>query len=302
LTAVDFLQPEVPLTELKRFSRPSILRAAWLVTIAIIIASLQYQPSSALPLAQPMAAGMRASMPDSLLLGWRARRAHAVLPLHTTLAVADVHSLLTTPKLEAMPAAPEAASSAGLSIQTDVRTRRAFAQLNPIVRFEAGLAPGTHKTLRRGVAGIVVITERVTLWNDVVVDRQMLSHVVIRLPQAGVVLAAPPRTVAEALVISGVRKPVAVYTMVATAYTADSAQAYPTGRTATGLPARYGVVAVDPRVIKLGSRLFIPGYGTAVAADTGGAIQGNRIDLCMDSYRSAIDFGRQPVTVYVLAE
>ena len=290
------------MTEQTKFSRPSILRTAWLGAIAIFIASLQYQPSSALPLAPSVVADARASMSDSLLLGWRTNRARAVLPLRTTLAVGNVHSLLTTPKLEAMPAAPEAASSAGLSIHTDVRTRRAFTQFKPIVRYEAGLARGTRKTLRRGVAGIVVITERVTLWNDVVVDRQMLSHVVVRLPKAAQIVAAPPRTVAEALMLTGVRKPVAVYTMVATAYTADSAQAYPTGRTATGLPARYGVVAVDPRVIKLGSRLFIPGYGTAVAADTGGAIRGNRIDLCMDSYRSAIDFGRQPVTVYVLAE
>jgi 3D (Asp-Asp-Asp) domain-containing protein len=61
-------------------------------------------------------------------------------------------------------------------------------------------------------------------------------------------------------------------------------------------------VAVDPRVIRLGSRLFIEGYGAAIAADTGGAIRGNRIDLCMDSLRSAINFGRQPVKVYVLQE
>jgi len=52
----------------------------------------------------------------------------------------------------------------------------------------------------------------------------------------------------------------------------------------------------------LGSRVFIPGYGTAIAADTGGDIHGNRIDLCMDSYRSALNWGRQPVKVYVLAE
>ena len=72
------------------------------------------------------------------------------------------------------------------------------------------------------------------------------------------------------------------------------------GITATGIPAVRGVVAVDPDVIPLGTRLYIPGYGEAVAADTGGAIVGNRIDLLMDSYGEAMNFGRQDVQVYVL--
>ena len=72
------------------------------------------------------------------------------------------------------------------------------------------------------------------------------------------------------------------------------------GITATGVPAVRGIAAVDPDVIPLGTRLFIPGYGEAIAADTGGAIVGNKIDLVMDSYGEAMEFGRQDVTVYVL--
>lgn len=72
------------------------------------------------------------------------------------------------------------------------------------------------------------------------------------------------------------------------------------GITATGMAAQHGVVAVDPGVIPLGTRLFIPGYGVAVAADTGGAIQGDKIDLCMESYGEAMSFGRRTVKVYVL--
>ena len=70
--------------------------------------------------------------------------------------------------------------------------------------------------------------------------------------------------------------------------------------TATGIRARHGVVAVDPRVIPLGSRVYVPGYGVALAADTGGAIKGKRIDLCMESRREAMKFGRRSVKVYVL--
>ncbi|MBE8949005.1 MAG: 3D domain-containing protein [Quinella sp. 3Q1] len=72
------------------------------------------------------------------------------------------------------------------------------------------------------------------------------------------------------------------------------------GITAMGVPATYGIVAVDPDVIPLGSRVYIPGYGEALAADTGGAIYGYRIDLCMEDYYQAMDFGRRNVTVFVL--
>ncbi|HKX17888.1 MAG TPA: 3D domain-containing protein [bacterium] len=71
-------------------------------------------------------------------------------------------------------------------------------------------------------------------------------------------------------------------------------------RTAIGLLAQRGVVAVDPSVIPLGSHLFIEGYGYAIAGDTGGAIQGMRIDLCFNTYDDAINFGRRTVKVYIL--
>lgn len=72
------------------------------------------------------------------------------------------------------------------------------------------------------------------------------------------------------------------------------------GYTALGIPARHGVVAVDPDIIPLGTRLYIPGYGEAIAADTGGAINGYMIDLCMEDYTQAIAFGRRGVEVYIL--
>ncbi len=71
-------------------------------------------------------------------------------------------------------------------------------------------------------------------------------------------------------------------------------------RTAIGLLAQRGVVAVDPSIIRLGARLYVEGYGYAVAGDTGGAIQGLRIDLCYNTYDEAIQFGRRPVKVYIL--
>ncbi len=70
--------------------------------------------------------------------------------------------------------------------------------------------------------------------------------------------------------------------------------------TATGARARYGIIAVDPRTIPLGTRVYVPGYGYALAADTGGAIKGNRIDLCFETVQEAIRWGRRSVTIIVL--
>jgi 3D (Asp-Asp-Asp) domain-containing protein len=72
------------------------------------------------------------------------------------------------------------------------------------------------------------------------------------------------------------------------------------GITCTGMKAGYGVVAVDPRVIKLGTRLYVEGYGYAIAGDVGRAIKGHRIDLGYDTYYSAKRFGRKRVTVHIL--
>jgi 3D (Asp-Asp-Asp) domain-containing protein/peptidoglycan hydrolase CwlO-like protein len=71
------------------------------------------------------------------------------------------------------------------------------------------------------------------------------------------------------------------------------------GRTASGLPVGVGVIAVDPAVIPLGTRVYVPGYGSAVAADTGSAIQGAIIDLWMPSTAAARAWGRRTVTITV---
>lgn len=71
------------------------------------------------------------------------------------------------------------------------------------------------------------------------------------------------------------------------------------GRTASGLPVGAGIVAVDPTVIPLGTRMFVPGYGNAVAADVGSAVKGNIIDLWMPSRAKALAWGRRTVTITI---
>ncbi|WLV24317.1 LysM peptidoglycan-binding domain-containing protein [Aciduricibacillus chroicocephali] len=91
-------------------------------------------------------------------------------------------------------------------------------------------------------------------------------------------------------------------TVQSTAYTADCAGC--SGVTATGVNLKANrnakVIAVDPSVIPLGSKVYVPGYGTAIAADTGGAIKGNRIDVHVPSKSQAYNWGRKSVTVTVV--
>lgn len=80
----------------------------------------------------------------------------------------------------------------------------------------------------------------------------------------------------------------------ATAYT------YTGYRTATGTNPKVGTIAVDPRVIPLGSRVYVEGYGFARAEDTGGAIKGNIIDVFLETEHDCRSWGRKKVKIYVL--
>ena len=86
--------------------------------------------------------------------------------------------------------------------------------------------------------------------------------------------------------------------VIATAYIAGCYKC--SGITASGMHAGFGIIAVDPHLIPLGTKLMIPGYGRAIAGDTGGAIVGHRVDLGMNTLADALRFGRRSMTVYVL--
>ena len=98
--------------------------------------------------------------------------------------------------------------------------------------------------------------------------------------------ATPVWSVGAPSVIDGVR----TVTVTSTGYSLP-------GRTATGLPVGFGIVAVDPAAIPLGTRMSIPGYGEGVAADTGSGVQGMMIDLWFPTLAQALAWGRRTVTI-----
>jgi 3D (Asp-Asp-Asp) domain-containing protein len=188
---------------------------------------------------------------------------------------------------------------APMRVVTRITTRRVRVTPDPVIDFTQALAPG-KRIVARGSDGLRVVTERVTMWDDVAVQRAVVSSITIRDARPAHIMEGAPRTFSQLAANTPYHKLLHVYAMEATAYTALTAKANPTGYTANGMRAQYGIVAVDPGIIPLGSHVFIPGYGLAIAADTGGAIIGHRIDLCMDQYGQAVRWGRQPVTVYVV--
>lgn len=91
--------------------------------------------------------------------------------------------------------------------------------------------------------------------------------------------------------------------MESTAYSSDPADALGGGTvTATGqnLLTNPMAVAVDPNVIPLGTRLYVEGYGEAIASDTGGAIKGNIVDVHFPTYEQCVQWGRRQVKVTIL--
>ncbi len=157
------------------------------------------------------------------------------------------------------------------------------------------MAQGEEEVVQVGQPGLERVQRETLYSNGTVIKTNDVSKVTQR-EMVPTIIKEGTREVTTSRNIAG-RSSRAIV-MEASAYLAGDGDG--AGITATGVPAVRGIAAVDPDVIPLGTRLFIPGYGEAIAADTGGAIVGNKIDLVMDSYGEAMDFGRQDVTVYVL--
>lgn len=157
------------------------------------------------------------------------------------------------------------------------------------------LPKGMEEVLQDGTPGLDEVQEEVHYNHGEVVDTKELQRTTIT-PMKSKIIRAGTRDIEVSRSYNRVKE---VITMEATAYLPTDGGG--DGITATGIPARYGVVAVDPNVIPLGTRVYIPGYGEAIAADTGGDIVGNRIDVVLEDYGSAMQFGRRTVDVYILS-
>jgi 3D (Asp-Asp-Asp) domain-containing protein/LysM repeat protein len=124
-------------------------------------------------------------------------------------------------------------------------------------------------------------------------------------PANPVQVAEPAKTVQAAQPVKAVsseENDAKEITVKATAYTASCEGC--SGTTATGVDLKANpdakVIAVDPKVIPLGSKVYVEGYGVATAADTGGAIKGNRIDVFISTEHEALKWGNKHITVKII--
>lgn len=156
---------------------------------------------------------------------------------------------------------------------------------------DSTLEKGLTKTVKAGKNGLVRNTFLVTYYNGQEAKRETIKMETLLQPVNKVVAMGSITSVSRGGERFDFRE--ARY-MQATAYT------YTGYRTATGRNPAVGMAAVDPNEIPLGSRLYIEGYGYAWAADTGGAVRGNIIDVFLEDYSQCVKWGRKTVKVYIL--
>ncbi|HEX3456818.1 MAG TPA: 3D domain-containing protein [Candidatus Baltobacteraceae bacterium] len=185
------------------------------------------------------------------------------------------------------------------------RVERHTVAPHTIHRLDTRRDPGTSKTVSAGHPGLVEMRVLYAQRDGGPVHRKVVSQEVLRKAQPRIIVDGIGRGPLALFASHGIMRmtaiaanAIATMRMIATGYTANCAGCG--GMTAIGRRAGYGIVAVDPRLIPLGTRLYIPGYGIAIAGDTGGDIVGYRIDLGFDSTRDALMFGRRDITVYRL--
>lgn len=164
----------------------------------------------------------------------------------------------------------------------------------------ADMAYGETKVSQEGKNGLKTVTIQREYLGGELVNENVLDVVVKEEPVEEIVLKGTYKANSVTDVFTGESYTYTkVYEMEATAYTiSDDGWS---NKTASGMTTFVGMVAVDPNVIPLGTKLYIEGYGIAIAGDTGGAIRGNIVDLFFNSNSECYQFGRKHgLKVYIL--
>jgi len=184
----------------------------------------------------------------------------------------------------------------------EVVKRSVVIKKNKVQIYDSSLEKGQTRVVEQGNNGEklqIVVLHKVngSLKNETIVSEIKLTEAKDEIIAIGT--KEPIRTV---LTSKGNIVYKEVLTMVSTAYEASevSCGKWADGYTAIGMKAEPGVVAVDPNVIPLRAKLYVEGYGFAIAADVGGAIKGKRIDLFFNTIEECINYGRKQVQVYIL--
>lgn len=172
-----------------------------------------------------------------------------------------------------------------------------------VIQKDDNMANTETKTLQAGEQGQKEITTKIVYEDGKEVERKVVGEKVVKEPVNKVMLQGTLGVLNLSRGSSGNLLYTSAMKVKATAYYNSGSN----GNHITATGARtirnesgYSTIAVDPRVIPLGTKVYVDGYGYAIASDTGGAIKGNKIDLFMDSRSEAYDWGVRYVTIYIL--
>lgn len=171
--------------------------------------------------------------------------------------------------------------------------------IEPKVQYEEdfGLSFGREVVKDEGRPGKAMVISKVTKDSRGNTVTQEIGSKVTKEPKNKIIVRGLSQSVKTPEGYKRFKKKMVVE---ASAYTIHDGSG--TGLTSIGLVPYEGIVAVDPRVIPYYTKMYIPGYGIAMAGDTGGAIVGKKIDLFMNDWHRAIQWGRRDVEIYILED
>jgi uncharacterized protein YabE (DUF348 family) len=192
-------------------------------------------------------------------------------------------------------------------------------EYSTVVKKDNKFEKGKTKVMQEGQQGERTIDTCIMYEDGIEVARNIVNETITKQPVSKVVAVGNMSPIRYSRGGSGIKSVAAMgniaykstFKVQSTAYTAgyESTGKRPGdkgyGRTATGTIARrdpngYSTVAVDRRVIPYGTKLYIEGYGFAIAEDTGGAIKGNKIDVFFNTVSECMQWGRRYVNIYIL--
>jgi len=258
-------------------------------------------PSLDRPLRDGLAIKVRRALPVRVAMGrgeWTVRT--------TSSSVAELLAELKvrlTPQVSVSPG-PGTPLRPGMSVSIDRHDQRVVL-VEQEIPFKVARQPsgalnkGEERVVQQGAPGLRRLAFRHVYRNGDMVESLPVGDDVVRAPREHIVTYGTGGSITrDGRTVEYSRDMV----VVATAYSPDAVCTgpYADGYTSIGLRAGPGVVAVDPAVIPLRTRLYVEGYGYCTAGDIGGAIKGNRIDVCFSNYTQALSWGRRSVKVYVL--
>jgi uncharacterized protein YabE (DUF348 family) len=240
--------------------------------------------------------------------------------LNITSAEKDIALMLNTEKISLSPndkvsPAIETKLTKGMDItitrvKTETIQEKKAIDFKTVIKEDKNTLKSKSKVLQEGVKGEKTITLSVTYENGKEVTRKAIKETIVKQPKSKVIAQGTlsPITISRGqssestLNLKAPASSGKVLTVKATAYWADSSNNVYTasGKKAVRNPSGYSTIAVDPKVIPLGTKLYVEGYGYAVAADTGSGIKGNFIDVFFNTGGEVRNWGVKYLKVQIL--